>query len=161
MYGNFWGTLLAALYLAAFAAGGIFIAGRVFYRETVPFRLMMGGAAGLILLQWLPALFSFFTGFGLWSHLAAFLLLALLTAGAGLLLHNRPALCIKRPLKGDVLMLVLAFGVFAVFTAALMSHTVPLFGDGSMHTGQCTYGDMNMHLGFITSIARQGAFPPE
>ena len=80
MYGNFWGTLLAALYLAAFAAGGIFIAGRVFYRETVPFRLMMGGAAGLILLQWLPALFSFFTGFGLWSHLAAFLLLALLTA---------------------------------------------------------------------------------
>lgn len=161
MYGSFWGTLLAALYLAAFAAGGVFIAGRVFYRETVAFRLMMGGAAGLILLQWLPALFSFFMGFGLWSHFAAFLLLALLTAGVGLLLHNRPALCIKRPHKGDVLMLVLAFGVFAVFTAALMSHTVPLFGDGSMHTGQCTYGDMNMHLGFITSIARQGAFPPE
>ena len=42
MYGSFWGTLLAALYLAAFAAGGVFIAGRVFYRETVPFRLMMG-----------------------------------------------------------------------------------------------------------------------
>lgn len=33
--------------------------------------------------------------------------------------------------------------------------------DGSMHTGQSTYGDMNMHFSFITSIANQQTFPPE
>ena len=30
-----------------------------------------------------------------------------------------------------------------------------------MHTGQSTYGDMNMHFSFITSIANQQTFPPE
>ena len=29
------------------------------------------------------------------------------------------------------------------------------------YTGQCTFGDMAMHLGFITSIAQQGVFPPD
>lgn len=36
-----------------------------------------------------------------------------------------------------------------------------LNSDGSLHTGQATYGDMNMHIGFITSIAKQHTFPPE
>lgn len=41
----------------------------------------------------------------------------------------------------------------------LSSHTLN-YDDGSFYTGQCTYGDMNMHLGFITSIANQHMFPP-
>lgn len=43
----------------------------------------------------------------------------------------------------------------------LYTHTLRPAEDGSMHCGQCTYGDMNMHLGFITSVARQESFPPE
>ena len=32
--------------------------------------------------------------------------------------------------------------------------TIPYI-DGVMHSGQSTFGDMNMHLGFISSIANQ------
>lgn len=43
----------------------------------------------------------------------------------------------------------------------LTGHTLSA-GEGlSLHSGQSTYGDMNMHLGFITSIAKQQIFPPE
>lgn len=51
--------------------------------------------------------------------------------------------------------------ILIYFIYCLMTHTIPVSDDGSMHTGQATYGDMNMHLGFITSIAGQESFPPE
>jgi hypothetical protein len=37
---------------------------------------------------------------------------------------------------------------------------LPTDGNG-LYTGQCTYGDMCMHLGFISSIANQSVFPPD
>jgi len=42
----------------------------------------------------------------------------------------------------------------------LYTHTLLPGADGSLHTGQSTYGDMPMHLGFITSISEQVSFPP-
>ena len=50
---------------------------------------------------------------------------------------------------------------FAFFCYCLYTHTIVGNADGSMHTGQSTYGDMNMHFSFITSIANQQTFPPE
>lgn len=55
-----------------------------------------------------------------------------------------------------LLLLFLSFWIYLLDT-----HTILPGADGELHTGQCTYGDMNMHLGFITSLARQGAFPPD
>ena len=48
-----------------------------------------------------------------------------------------------------------------IFAYCLNTHTILLNSDGSLHTGQATYSDMNMHIGFITSIAKQHTFPPE
>lgn len=53
------------------------------------------------------------------------------------------------------------FASFAIFVYCLNTHTILPNIDGSLHTGQATYGDMNMHIGFITSIAKQHIFPPE
>ena len=50
---------------------------------------------------------------------------------------------------------------FAFICYCLYTHTIVGNADGSMHTGQSTYGDMNMHFSFITSIANQQTFPPE
>ena len=50
---------------------------------------------------------------------------------------------------------------FCLFCYCLYTHTIVGNADGSMHTGQSTYGDMNMHFSFITSIANQQTFPPE
>ncbi|MBQ3847849.1 MAG: hypothetical protein II748_03235 [Clostridia bacterium] len=68
---------------------------------------------------------------------------------------------IFRYITADELVMIIfvcVFMLFPIFT--LPSHTLTEV-DGAYYTGQCTYGDMNMHLGFITSIAEQGMFPPE
>ncbi len=66
----------------------------------------------------------------------------------------------KKMLKQHLPFLLLCTATFALFCVMLSTHTLLPKEDG-FHTGQCTYGDMNMHLGFITSLAKQGAFPPE
>ncbi|MCR5586692.1 MAG: hypothetical protein K6F77_04085, partial [Lachnospiraceae bacterium] len=73
---------------------------------------------------------------------------------------KRPSYDFKGFLKNDFTVIILiALYVFTVIT--LDRHTIPMKDDGAMYAGQCTYGDMNMHLGFITSIAKQQFFPPE
>lgn len=56
---------------------------------------------------------------------------------------------------------IIIFASFVIFAYCLNTHTILLNSDGSLHTGQAIYGDMNMHIGFITSIAKQHTFPPE
>ena len=53
------------------------------------------------------------------------------------------------------------FVVLYCYTVKVWSHHVLTFKNGAVYAGQCTYGDMNMHLGFITSIANQKTFPPD
>ena len=62
--------------------------------------------------------------------------------------------------KGEktLLMLLIPFMLFALI--CLLNHTIYEY-DGAYWTGQCTYGDMNFHMGIMTSIAEQGTFPPE
>ena len=49
-----------------------------------------------------------------------------------------------------------------ILIAVLMSnHILVSTENGGFASGQSTYGDLNMHLGFITSIAEQGKFPPD
>ncbi len=43
----------------------------------------------------------------------------------------------------------------------LTNHTLTPYENGAVASGQSTYGDLQMHLGFITSIAEQGKFPPD
>lgn len=43
----------------------------------------------------------------------------------------------------------------------MLNHVIVPASDGSLHSGQSTYGDMCMHLGIISSISVQQSFPPE
>lgn len=56
--------------------------------------------------------------------------------------------------------LIAAIPLFILFVMMLWNHTIVTSDTGAFTTGQCGYGDMNMHLGFITSIANQHTFPP-
>ncbi|MDD6203972.1 MAG: hypothetical protein PUC05_03120 [Firmicutes bacterium] len=163
MYGSFWGTVAALLYLAAFIAGGWFIADRVFYKERLLFRVVTGAVMGSFALQWLPAVFALVMGFNLWAHLAALALLAVILAVIYKLCPQRGGFGIRqlRISYPGLAVSVLITAVFVYFWVTLSTHTILVAQDGAIHTGQCTYGDMNMHLGFITSVAKQGMFPPD
>lgn len=160
MHGNFLGGVLALLYFLAFQVCGMLLAACFFKTERRHVRAVLGSAAGSVLLMWLPALWAFVLGFSVWAHLLALTLLLLVTALA--LRRRRPALRVPRGLaaaflKKEWALLVPAL-LWLVF-AGLLLHSFR-FQDGEIWSSQCTYGDMSMHLGFITSIAEQGTFPP-
>lgn len=154
MGGSVLGTLAACAYFLVFIGGGMALGGRLFPLENKNARLWLGSVAGMVLYQWLPALFSFVFSFNLLSHLLA---LGVFLLFGGLAFYLLPK---SKGEKGsDRYILYPIIPLFVFFAVTLVGHTLPL-REGAMYTGQSAYGDMFMHLGFITSITKQAAFPP-
>lgn len=166
MFGTVTGNFIGISYFLAFQILGILLAMMLFKKEKWGFCLLMGSTMGSFCLQWFPVLFAFFLDFSKIAHVAALVLMLLLTVvlfftiGEKSVMHSRKfTLHVKSLFSNDpVLFLLIPLFVFVVII--LSNHTIS-YVDGAMHSGQSTYGDMNMHLGFITSIAKQQTFPPE
>ena len=139
---------------------GLLIAARVFRCLDLFERTLLGSVCGSAAAIWMPVPFSFLFGFSLVSHSCA--------AAAGLIVaaflikgFSLPAKDVLRAQwreHGAFLWLLLPF--MALCAVLLCSHTLRENG-GALYTGQSGWGDMPMHLGFVTSIAAQGSFPPE
>jgi hypothetical protein len=150
--------MLAVAVFLCYLLLGASVSRLIFQKEAAGVRLWLGLVAGLAAAMWLPALFAFIWGMNrlsvllsaLFSLLVAFLFQRKHAKSAGIAEHtpfDRKALYCVLPL--------LLLSLYILFT-----HTLMPASDGSLHTGQATFGDMPMHLGFITSIANQSAFPP-
>lgn len=123
-------------------------------------RLWLGSVFGSVFAIWSPVPFAFFMDFSVTAH----------AAGAAAVLAISAAACLAGrfvPQKPEIPSSAQAgawfcglFGAFMLLiTLILLNHTIPEDG-GVLYTGQCTYGDMSMHLGFISSLAEQKTFPP-
>lgn len=181
MDGSLWGNMVGIGYWGLFMAAGLWIAWRLLAEESLGVRILVGSVAGSVLLQWLPLLCSILMGFTIGAHGAALAILLALTiavtwyvsssdtvkhtgrqAGPARKKKGKPRRKAAAKISGeDKLFLVLSAILFLFFCYLLKSHTLLQEESGAYGTGQATYGDMNMHLAFITSIARQGVFPPE
>ncbi|MCE5188911.1 MAG: hypothetical protein LLF75_06985 [Eubacteriales bacterium] len=149
--------LLSILYLILFALCGLGISRVLFYRERPLRRIWLGLVFGYAMLLWFPALFSFALGFHLPAQLLG-LLLAGLIGGIGWFFSRKKS-CTVSSLKSELPVLISVGLLFAFCMVLLSSHTI-VEKDGALYVGQSTYGDLAMHLGFISSIAVQGTFPP-
>lgn len=169
--GNVAGNIISILYYILFQICGCLTMNRVLAKErfSVVFRLLMGSVAGTLALQWCPVIFAFKFGFGIQAHILGLCLWIVLCfaawrlTGAVKRLHGHPYRDMKewiRFIKENPCIILMALTLI-VFLYCLFTHSIPENADGSMHTGQSTFGDMNMHLGFITSIANQAEFPPD
>lgn len=144
---------------------GLILGLYIFDEETLPKRIWLGGVIGMMLLMWSHVPFSFFLGFSRLSHLFGLLLSMIITAGTVFLKYKKNAIFSIKPVfktkieKSEIWMLSCVVPFMIIAGVLLSSHTLR-FVDGAYYTGQCGYGDMNMHLGFITSIAKQEMFPP-
>lgn len=176
MYGSISGNVLGILYFFAYQVIGIFFAGRFLHKEKKEFQLLMGSIIGSVGLHWFPTLVSLVNDFTIASHVIALILFALLMV----LVQIKPVkkavfgaeaekcdgilgsikILAHRIRKEPVFWIAMLL-LFVFFVMLLWSHAIPTGSDGEIRTGQCTYGDMNMHLGFITSIANQQTFPPD
>ncbi len=150
--------MLGYLWFFFWQALGTALSLRLFRDKKRTVQLWLGSVLGTVLSMWTPIPFAFVWDFSLTAHAAAALVGAA-TAVAVLFLRPRKASpeapsCVEdRPL----LRLLVPFMILWIFL--VWSHTLrPV--SGSMYTGQATYGDMSMHLGFITSLAVQQDFPP-
>lgn len=167
MYGSFSGGMAGFAFLCFFQACGLCLGAVAFAREAPGVRLLLGSVIGGLCSQWLPALMGFIFGFTLVGNVAAVSIAILATYGV--LFWARKAgrpisinICSIRGglnafLRHKFLFFVLALWVFycvLVFRSFYWEGNV-------IYSSQATYGDMSMHLGFITSLARQGTFPPE
>lgn len=172
MYGSLTGNITAVVYFLCYQLCGIIIADCLFNKEKKLIRLLIGSVSGSFLLMWLPVITSFFIGFNVASHfIAVFILIILL-----LITYNNASKKSKvkfiifksgeeekillNTIKSNMIFIIL-FVILTVFFALLLNNHVLVVNKDGLYCGQCTYGDMNMHLGFITSIAKQGIFPPD
>lgn len=170
MDGSLLGNVTGIGYFLAYQAAGLVVAFLALKEEEKAVRILLGSVFGSVLLQWMPVLFSFGIGFNRISHVAALVMTGVLTVGFVLFWQkrmDRVAIRVKKASDSKFSFwkeygyLLVVLPVFLFFTVLLSAHTIPFAEDGSIHTGQATFGDMNMHLSFITSIAKQGTFPPE
>lgn len=165
IWGSFTGNVLGTIYFLYFQLIGFLMAGFLLSKKDEITRILCGSVLGMVLLQWIPALLAFIFHFSITAHILAALFCAIIAAALfftkktseGFLLISVQNL--KKLAKKHYIFLILCSVTFILFCMMLSSHTLQLREDG-FHTGQCTYGDMNMHLGIITSIARQQTFPP-
>ena len=157
--------ILSVLYLIAFAFSGVLIAELVFAKDKPLKRVFFGLVFGLAMLLWLPVIFAFIMDFTVAAQL-----LALFTAAAAgivcIIIKNRKVKSGKLRVNKEkyenlkpFLLTVIPLALIGIILHC--NHTITSASDGSLHVGQCTYGDLCMHLGFISSISVQKTFPPD
>lgn len=157
--------ILSTLYLALYALSGVLIARYVFSNDKLLKRVFFGLVIGLAMLIWLPVLFAFLFGkFNLTAQLLALLVCFILglcsfilterKLKSGELKLNKSKQDLK-PFLFTVIPLIIIGWVLHI------NHTIVSASDGSLHVGQCTFGDLCMHLSFISSISAQQTFPPD
>ncbi|MBR4578507.1 MAG: hypothetical protein IKO22_02705 [Oscillospiraceae bacterium] len=152
--------MLGFLWLLYWQSVGIVLCRRFLNRYRSIVRLWLGSVFGSALSQWAPIPFAFLWGFSFTAHAAGALLGTAIAAAC--LLSRRNAPCKSDSPEGassDRPLLYLLPPFWLLSVVLVLNHTL-LPVDGGMYTGQCTYGDMAMHLGFITSLAEQKTFPP-
>lgn len=146
------------LFTIYFALCGIILSGWVFPRERGAKRLWLGLVLGLFGLTWLPSLFAFVLDFNLLSNLLGALVMGLLAVVA--CLRKKRDILPRGFEKGQAKYLLALLPILLVGGYLFSTHILE-YKDGNYYVGQTTYGDLAMHLGFISSIATQGTFPPD
>ncbi len=119
----------------------------------------------MVLLMWLPMLFALFFGFGVLSHLFALVaVVPLYYLSVKNLLRERmnirkELLGAVKSVAGNKVFLVIYTLLAVLWVYLIYTHNLRPNDAGGLSVGQSTFGDINIHLGFITTIANQKSIP--
>ncbi len=149
--------VVSILYMTVFALSGVCVAECAFPRERRVIRIWLGLVLGLVMLIWLPALLAFLFDFTLLVQLLACALALLI--GGWFYWQGRKKERLPSSLAHEWPVFAVLLPLFLFCLLLLDTHIIQEI-DGSLWVGQSTYGDLSMHLGFMSSIAVQGTFPP-
>ena len=124
-------------------------------------RLWLGISFGLLLEMWLPAICAYFFRFTGPAHGAAAVLLSLVTLLCVVFGDKRPPA--RWDEKENVLLkqlMMVALPLTMLSACLQYTHVMRVDMYGNWHVGQSTYGDLPMHLSFITNLVGK-KFPPD
>lgn len=157
--------IFSVLYLLIFALSGVCISRLALPGDRPVKQIWFGLVFGLAMLLWLPVLTAFIIDFTIAAQLIA-LLFAIAIGVLCCVLKNRKnaSKSVKRArysFKTEKPLLIASVPLIIIGWALIINHTIVPASDGSLHVGQSTYGDLCMHLGFISSISVQQEFPPD
>ena len=145
--------MIAALYLLAYLCCGVLCVRWLLPRHPVLNRIWLGASLGVLLMMWLPTLLSAFCSFTWLAHGLALIPLLLLTLLCWFLRDKHP---VKewdaeetRQLK-QLLWIVVPLTVLSGYLQ--YTHCLREDSWGNLNVGQSTYGDLPMHLSFITGM---------
>lgn len=152
--------MIAVCYTVYFAIGGLMIIGRLFPEKRTLTRVWLGLCLGVISEMWLPVLAAWLFRFSVMAHIAA----ALAYLVPVVLICRQKRLADVVPAKENDRKFVRFFWLllipFTLFSGYLQwTHMLMPAADGSYWCGQSTYGDLCMHLSFMTSL-KDARFPP-
>ena len=151
------GVLLLMVYLLA----GCAIVRLLLPRTRAVARVWLGVSLGVVLMMWLPALAAFFVRFSRLGHYLSLIPLMLLVLAAWLLRDHSEAKGFDEADKRLMLALACVALPLTILGGYLQwTHVLEPAADGSLHVGQSTYGDLNLHLAIVTSL-RNAAFPAD
>lgn len=158
--GTAFGGILAVLFMLVFQLMGVCAARCLLPNESAGARLLLGSVFGSTAMHWLPVIFAFFLGFTSVAHACAAAVAVVISAVSLRFCKasGKPA-CFSALSAFKSRKFLFAVAAVWLFFGVLVWRSF-LFEDGKIYSGQATYGDMSMHLSFITSLAEQGTFPP-
>ena len=124
-------------------------------------RIWLGLSLGLLEEMWLPAIGAFFFTFGAVAHVFG-AAAALVLTGACWFFRDRRTPAAWDEKEDELLRQLLWFGIPLTILAAWLQYTHVMRADasGNWHVGQSTYGDLPMHLSFVTGLVWK-KFPAE
>ena len=140
-------------YVSMYLALGVLTVRFLLPRHKPLNRIWLGLSLGVLEAMWLPALAAFFLGFTALGHAAAAGILLILTAACWFLRDRRdPAPWDEEEKKQFRQMLWVTIPLTILGGYLQYTHTMRVDAAGNWNVGQSTYGDLPMHLGFITGM---------
>lgn len=147
---------------------GFLYANELFSKKDMFTRAWLGGVFGNVILMAGMVVPSLISGFTPLSHIILAVICLVPYAAVKL---RKKITGFKEFLYVDVkpedaymdwrVFCALIIPVTLIICVLMSNHILAPYKDGGYASGQCTYGDLQMHLSFVTSIAEQQEFPPE
>lgn len=156
--------MIGILYYLFFLFLG-FIYSKYLFKKNLYFHIWVGGILGNIMTMVGIVIPSMFLKFTIISHIVLIVLgiipLVILLKKYGVSSFCKKIITFDK--KGEMdnkIFFLLILPIFILIVILLTNHILVPTPSGGVASGQSTFGDLNMHLGFITSIAEQKVFPP-
>lgn len=142
---------------------GFLYANEIFAKKDLFFRCYIGGIFGNLILMAGIAPVAFLFGFSYLSHIIL-IIVSVLPYLIMKLKSKQKLISVSKDGEETMTLkvfLCLILPVSLIIWILMTNHILTPYDGGGVASGQSTYGDLQMHLGFVTSIAEQGTFPPQ